>query len=198
MAAGEYSDHGALQFYISGTRTCLALTMHAILTITVTTWSGTVGRKRNQFSVCYPCGLVLYTACLQLFLKAQMRIVAFYTSNFPSVNCMQSTDSKHSISQLEKRVCTSLFCSKRKSKDQTLVGQPELKAQLESSTGLQHLACEWLHIQSPVLSGHDYNCPLLVLCTWICIMICTFHLFKPEQTHPPSSWELALPQDQQT
>lgn len=34
---------------------------------------------------------------------------------------MQSTDNKHSISQLEKRTCTSLFCSKRKSKERTLV-----------------------------------------------------------------------------
>lgn len=36
VAAGGYSDHGPLQFFISGTRKCLALTMHAILTVTVT------------------------------------------------------------------------------------------------------------------------------------------------------------------
>lgn len=47
--------------------------------------------------------------------------------NFPSVSCMQSTDNKHSISQLEKRACTSLFCSRRKSKDETLVASQNQK-----------------------------------------------------------------------
>lgn len=57
------------------------------------------------------------------FPKAQTRFRPFtqVVCNFPSVNCMQSTDNKHSISQREKRASTSLFCSRRKRKDATLV-----------------------------------------------------------------------------
>lgn len=49
VAAGEYSDHGRLQFYISGTRTCLALTMHAILTVSVTQSDLVRGKKWYNF-----------------------------------------------------------------------------------------------------------------------------------------------------
>lgn len=65
--------------------------------------------------------------------------------NFPSVDCMQSTDNKRSVSQLDERTCTSLFCSKRKSEDETLVASQNWGHNMKAAQGLQHLACEWLH-----------------------------------------------------
>lgn len=66
--------------------------------------------------------------------------------NFPSENRVQSTDNKHSISQLEKRTCTSLFCSRRKSKDKKLAasqnrGHSTEHKQVSLASRLRATAC---------------------------------------------------------
>lgn len=75
------------------------------------------GRGDVRFSVILLC-LCVFVAYWTL----RMRIVAFTQVDryFPSVNCMQSADNKHSIAQRVKRARASLFCSRRKRTGQTL------------------------------------------------------------------------------
>lgn len=96
--------------------------------------------------------------------------------NFLSVNFMQSTDNKHSVSHCEKRVHTSLFCSQRKSKDATLVAG--------ENWGHNMSAAQVFNISptSPVLSSHSCFVPVSFFdWTWSA-------LFISEPKHTPELW----------
>lgn len=143
MAAGGYSDHGPSQFYISGTRKCLALTMHAILTVTVTQCDPVLWLiKKNVLPLC-PSVLPCIVRC---FFKSSNENCGIL-HNFPSVNFMQSTDNKHSISHCEKRVAHFLILFSEEEQGRNTSGRRELRAQHEHGAGLQHLACETSSVQ---------------------------------------------------
>lgn len=101
--------------------------------------------------VCFQCYLVLYAESMQPFIKLKRESWSFtqVAPDFPSTNCMQSTDNKHSISQREKRACTSLFCFRRKSKDTTLMVSQNWGYNMRAAQIFQHLTCSslwlWLH-----------------------------------------------------
>lgn len=134
---------------------CLAPSMRAILTVTVTRcdlvlWEDILLHDHFQFVILVRsrATFVLCAVSAQPFLKFKWEILALFFSltrvahNFPSANCMQSTDNKHSISQLEKRACTSWFCSRRKNEKQPVAGQNWGHSTKSSGTGLHHLTCE--------------------------------------------------------
>lgn len=115
--------------------------------------------------------------------------MAFYTTS-PPVNCMQSTDNKHSISQREKRVCTSLFCSRRKSKDVTPVAS--------QNWGHNMRAAQVFNISPASNCTHrvQFCLTMTSLSPCCCLhmnMLCTFHLSEWKQTHFASSCELTSP-----
>lgn len=109
-----------------------------------------------HFPACYPithlCYCWLYAASIWVFLfvcflkNRKLWPSMQVARNFPSENRVQSTDNKHSISQLEKRTCTSLFCSRRKSKDEKLAasqnrGHSTEHKQASSASRLRATAC---------------------------------------------------------
>lgn len=184
-------------------------TDHARYTTSHTMWSSTVGGGIH-FPACYPithlCYCWLYAASVWVFLfvcflkNRKLWPSMQVARNFPSENRVQSTDNKHSISQLEKRTCTSLFCSRRKSKDEKLAasqnrGHSTEHKQASSASRLRATACTEL------------------TSLWLyCPPSCYLHLDalccgsqnrkkKPKQkthTHLPSRCELTWPQDQPT
>lgn len=93
-----------------------------------TLWSSTVGND-NVISSLLP----LCSSVLPCIVRCGCAAFLFYISNetcgllykwlatSPQWTACNQPDNKHSISQLQKRTCTSLFCSRRKSKDETLV-----------------------------------------------------------------------------
>lgn len=95
-----------------------------------TLWSSTVGNNNNNNNFQFVT-LVLVRATLYCMLRVCS--FRFFISNetcgllykwlatSPQWTACNQPDNKHSISQLQKRTCTSLFCSRRKSKDETLV-----------------------------------------------------------------------------
>lgn len=154
VAAGwGYSDRGPLRFYISGTRKCLALN-HAFYTNSHrdTMWSSAVGFQNYSLSpLCAPVIPCNVRVSSRLFKSSNCGLL----HHFPSVNCMQSTDSKHSVSQLEKRACTSLFCSRGEEHRTKKHWWP---ARAEGTTREQHRSST-SRLRATSL-GSRLNCPL--------------------------------------
>lgn len=100
----------------------------------------------------------LQVCSLSQKLKRELRPFTQAVCNFPSVNCMQSTDNKHSISQCEKRASTSLFCSRRKRKDATLVASQDRGHNIRAAQ-VSNVSPASNCTQSPVLSGHNCTVP---------------------------------------
>ena len=125
--------------------------------------------------MCCPCVLPCYLVLYAAFLKAQMRIVAFYTTSPPWTSCNQLTiNTPFHIARRESH--TSLFCSQRKSKDVTLVagknwGHNTSTAQVFS-----------ISPASPVLSSHNCSVPVSFF-DWT-----RPALFISEPKHMPELW----------
>lgn len=192
MAAGKYSDHGRLQFYISGTRKCLALIMHAILTV----WS--VGRNHFVTTVSFHATLYCTLRACSLFKSSNENcgLLHKWLTTSPRWTACNQLTINTPFHSLRRERALPYFVLGEEERGRNTSGQPELRAQHESSTGLPTSRLRaTAHTKSSSLWPWLHR-PLLVLHTWICTTIRAFYPFEPEQKHPPSSCELTLPQDQ--